>query len=398
MSITILFRNDIFALYVIIRNMQDVADITIIGAGLVGLAVAAKVASKNRQVYILERYTTFGQETSSRHSGIIHAGIYYPEKSLKARFCVAGNRLLYQLCQENGIGYRKLGKLIVATSKEETKELATLLENGKRNGVPGLRLLSSREFKQLEPNVEGVAAILSPATGIIHSYSLMKYYAANAKDKGAQIAYLTEVVGIERVVGGYQVVVKDGEGRYSFTTRVLINCAGLNSDRIAEITGIDIENANYRLHYCKGEYFSVTGGKGKLVDRLIFPIPPIGVAGVGIHVVIDLDGRMRLGPSIHYVDKIDYSVTDEHKKLFHDSVKGFLPFINCDDLQPDMAGIRPKLQGLGEDIRDFVIRDEGDRGLPGFINLIGIESPGLTAAPAIAEYVNDLVDKALSGL
>jgi L-2-hydroxyglutarate oxidase LhgO len=167
---------------------------------------------------------------------------------------------------------------------------------------------------------------------------------------------------------------------------------------MAELTGIDIEDVNYRLHYCKGEYFNVIGGKGELVDRLIFPVPPIGVAGVGIHVVIDLDGKMRLGPSIHYVDKIDYSITDEHKKLFYDSVRGFLPFIDYHDLQPEMAGIRPKLQGEGEDLRDFVIREEADRGLPGFINLIGIESPGLTAAPAIAEYVNDLVNEALSGL
>jgi L-2-hydroxyglutarate oxidase LhgO len=167
---------------------------------------------------------------------------------------------------------------------------------------------------------------------------------------------------------------------------------------VAELAGIDIDDAGYRLHYCKGEYFSVAGDKGKMVSRLIFPVPPPEVTGVGIHVVIDLDGRMRLGPSIHYVDEIDYSVTDENKQLFYDSVKGFLPFIDYDDLQPEMAGIRPKLQGPGEDIRDFIIRDEGDRGLPGFINLIGIESPGLTAAPAIAEYVNGLVNEVLSGL
>jgi len=208
---------------------------------------------------------------------------------------------------------------------------------------------------------------------------------------------MTEVVGIERADGGYRVEVKDGEGGFSFITRVLINCAGLSSDKMAELAGRDIDDVGYRLHYCKGEYFSVSGGKGKMVSRLIFPVPPPGLTGVGIHVVIDLDGRMRLGPSIRYVDEIDYSVTDEHKQLFYDSVKGFLPFIDYDDLQPEMSGIRPKLQGPGEDIRDFVIRDEGDRGLPGFINLIGIESPGLTAAPAIAEYVAGLVDEALSG-
>ena len=380
------------------KNMQDIADITIIGAGVVGLAVVAKVADKNRQVYVLERHATFGQEISSRHSGIIHAAIYYPENSLKATLCVAGNRLLYSLCQQSSIDYRKPGKLIVATSKEEAEELEALMERGNKNGAPGLKMLSGKMLKQLEPNIEGVAAILSPETGIIDSHALMKYFAARARSEQAQIAYQTEVVGIKRVAGGYQVEVKDSGGGFSFITRVLVNCAGLDSDKVAELAGIDIDDAGYRLHYCKGEYFSVAGEKREMVSRLIFPVPPIGVTGVGIHVVIDLDGRVRLGPSIHYVDEIDYTVTDEHKQLFYDSVKGFLPFIDYDDLQPEMAGIRPKLQGPGEDIRDFVIRDEGDRGLPGFINLIGIESPGLTAAPAIAEYVEGLVSEALSGL
>ncbi|MFH1662899.1 MAG: NAD(P)/FAD-dependent oxidoreductase [Chloroflexota bacterium] len=378
--------------------MQDIADITIIGAGVVGLAVAAKVADKNRQVYVLERHATSGQETSSRHSGIIHAGIYYPENSLKAKLCVTGSRLLYRLCQQSSIGCRKPGKLIVATSKEEADELEALMERGNKNGAPGLKMLSKKILKQLEPNIEGVAAILSPETGIIDSHALIKYFAARARSEQVQIAYLTEVVGIETAAGGYKVEVKDSEGGFSFITRVIVNCAGLGSDKVAELAGIDIDDAGYRLHYCKGEYFSITDGKREMVSRLIFPVPPVGVTGVGIHVVIDLDGRMRLGPSIHYVDEIDYGVTNEHKQLFYDSVKGFLPFIDYDDLQPEMSGIRPKLQGPDEDIRDFVIRDEGDRGLPGFINLIGIESPGLTAAPAIAEYVEDLVSEALSGL
>lgn len=380
------------------KNMQDIADITIVGAGVVGLAVAAKVAGKNRQVYVLERNATFGQEISSRHSGIIHAGIYYPENSLKATLCVEGNRLLYKLCQQSSIGYRKPGKLIIATSKEETEELEALIEKGNKNGAPGLEMLSGKMLKKLEPNIEGVAAILSPETGIIDSHALMKYFAARARSEQAQIAYQTEVVDIKRVTDGYQVEVKDSEGGFSFTTKVLIDCAGLDSDKVAELAGIDIDDAGYRLHYCKGEYFSVAGEKREMVSRLIFPVPPIGVTGVGIHVVIDLDGRMRLGPSIDYVDEIDYTVTDENKQLFYDSVKGFLPFIDYDDLQPEMAGIRPKLQGPGEGIRDFVIKDEKDRGLPGFINLIGIESPGLTAAPAIAEYVESIVSEALSRL
>ena len=367
------------------------ADITIIGAGVVGLGIAAQVASEDRAVYVLEKNETFGQEISSRQSGVIHAGIYYPEGSLKAKMCVAGNHILYELCERYGIGIRRLGKLIVATSDDEAGELQTLLERGQRNGVEGLRILSKWEMKELEPNVEGVAAMLSPSTGVIDSHALMKFFIVKAQDGGVHIAYQTKVVGIERVADEYKVAVEDGTGNFFFTTRVLINCAGLHCDKVAELAGIDIAKAGYKLHYCKGEYFSVGSGKNTLVKRLVFPVPPPQFPGVGIHVTFDLDGRMRLGPSIHYVDSIDYAVDNNHKKLFHDSVRRFLPFLEYDDLEPEMAGIRPKLQEPGGDIKDFVIKDETDKGLPGFINLIGIESPGLTASPAIAEYVGSLV-------
>ena len=375
--------------------MSHRADITIIGAGVIGLGIAAQVARQNREVYVLEKNETFGHEISSRHSGIIHSGIYYPEGSLKAKLCVAGNRTLYELCERFGIGHRRLGKLIVATRDEEAAELQTLLERGQRNGAEGLRMLSKREMKELEPNAEGVAAILSPSTGIIDSHALMKYFITKARDRGAQIAYQTKVIEIEKIADGYKVTVEDSTGRFSFTTRLLINCAGLYCDKVAELAGIDIIKAGYQLHFCKGEYFSVGGGKNRLVKRLIFPVPPPKVTGVGIHVTFDLEGRMRLGPSIQYVDSIDYAVDIQNKQLFYDSVKGFLPFIEYDDLEPEMAGIRPKLQGPGEDIRDFVIREESAKGLPGFVNLIGIESPGLTASPAIAEYVGSLVGELL---
>lgn len=363
----------------------------IVGAGVVGLAIAAQLAREGAEVYVLEKNKKFGQEISSRNSGVIHSGIYYLEDSLKARTCVKGNRMLYEICERYGIGHKKLGKLIVAASDEETGQLQTLLERGHRNGVEGLRLLSRGEVKKLEPNIEAVAAILSPSTGIIDSYGLMKYFIAKAKDGGAQMVYQTEVIGIERLADWYRVTVKDGAGEFSFTTKILVNCAGLNCDKVAELAGIDIAKAGYRLHYCKGEYFTVGGGKEKLVKRLIFPLPPPKIPGLGIHVTLDLEGRMRLGPSIQYVDSIDYAVDNRNKQLFYESVKRFLPFIEYDDLEPEMAGIRPKLQEPGGDIRDFVIRDESDRGLPGFINLIGIESPGLTASPAIADYVSDMI-------
>ncbi len=372
------------------------ADVAIIGAGVVGLGVAAQAADKGWEVYLLEKNETFGRETSSRHSGVIHSGIYYPEGSMKAKMCVAGNSLLYKICEGYGIGNRRLGKLIVATSDEETEELQTLLERGRRNGVGDLSLLSRREMKELEPNVQGVAALLSPSTGIIDSHALMKYFLARAKEGGVQIVYQTEVVGIEKMAEEYQVTVKAGTGEFSFMARTVINCAGLHSDRVAELAGIDIAKVGYRLHYCKGEYFSLSSDKSRLVKRLIYPVPPPKIAGVGIHVTSDLEGRIRLGPSIQYVDSLDYAVDYQHQQLFYDSVRRLLPSIEYDDLAPEMAGIRPKLQEPGGDIRDFVIRDERDRDLPGLINLVGIESPGLTASPAIAEYVVSLIQEHLA--
>jgi L-2-hydroxyglutarate oxidase LhgO len=375
--------------------MTNRADITIIGAGVIGLAIAAQVAKPNRQVYVLEKNQSFGLETSSRQSGVIHAGIYYPPGSLKAKLCVAGNRILYDLCNQYDIGYKKLGKLIVATNDVESGELEAWLERGRGNGAEYLRLISKRELKALEPNLEGVAAMLSPSSGIIDSHGLMQYFIARAVAGGAQIAYRTKVIGIEKATGGYEVVVEDSGSKSSFVTRVLINSAGLYSDKIAEMAGVDTGGAGYCLHYCKGEYFSLRKRQDTLVKQLIYPVPPSDIAGVGIHITLDLEGRLRLGPSHRYIDSPDYSVDNRHKRLFCDSVKKLLPAVDYNDLEPEMAGIRPKLQEAGGEFRDFVIRDEADKGLPAFINLIGIESPGLTAAPAIAEYVAGLVEEYL---
>jgi len=369
--------------------------ITIIGAGVIGLAVAARVAGKGREVYILEKNETFGLESSSRNSETIHAGIHWPEGSLMAETCVAGNAMLYELCEKHGIVCRKTGKLMVATIDEEVGRLEELLDQGRRNGVKGLELLPRKKVKELEPNVEAVAAISSPSTGTVDSHALMRYFLNGAKEKGAEIAYKSKVVGIEKLPDGYDLVIEDSTGTSSVRTGVVINCGGLHADEVAQLAGIDIDEAGYRLHYCKGEYFSVSSSKQGLVKRLIYPLPDPATGGKGIHNVFDVDGRMRLGPSAQYVDEIDYSVDESNKGVFHDSVKAFLPFIEYDDLEPEMAGIRPKLQGPGEDFRDFVISHEGDRGLPGLINLIGIESPGLTSAPAIANYVAAMVDKLL---
>lgn len=256
-------------------------------------------------------------------------------------------------------------------------------------------MLSQREMEQLEPNIKGVAAFLSLSTGIIDSQVLMRYFLEKARDNGAQIAYKTKVIGIDQIPGGYKVRVEDSQGGFSFITKVLINCAGLHSDEVARIAGIDVDETGYKLYWCKGEYYSVSSRKSKLVNRLIYPVPKAGEGGRGIHVTLELNGRMRLGPNAYYVDEIDYSVDSLQKKAFYESVVRFLPSIEYDDLEPEMAGIRAKLQAEGEDFKDFVINHEYNKGLPGFINLIGIDSPGLTSAPAIAKYISTLVKEIL---
>lgn len=373
--------------------MLHQVDITIIGAGVVGLAIASQVADESRDVYVLEKNRTFGQEASSRNSEVIHGGIYYPKDSLKARMCLEGNILLYELCQRHRIGCSKSGKIIVATNDVEAEELEELYKRGRDNGVE-LEMLSQKQMRQLEPNMDGIAAFLSPSTGIVDSQALMRYFLGRATDNGAQVAYRTEVSGIEKVSGGYKVRVEDSSGGFHFTTRVLINCAGLYSDAVAGMVGIDVNKADYKLHWCKGEYYSVSSGKSSLVKRLIYPVPM--AISVGVHVCFDISGRMRIGPLFYYVDEIDYKVDDSKRSIFCDSaIMKALPFMECCDLEPEMAGIKARLQGEGEDFRDFVICHEDDKGLPGFINLIGIDSPGLTGCPTIARYVGTLVNEVL---
>ncbi len=369
--------------------MPDMVDITIIGAGVVGLAIASEVARTDREVYLVEKNETFGQEQSARNSEVIHSGIYYGRDFLKTKLCLEGNHLIYELCQNNGIPFNKCGKIFVAVNDLEAEMLEELYKNGTDNGLP-LKMLSLKEMHQLEPNVRGIAAFLSPTSGIVDSYALMRYFLGKARDNGAQIVYKSKVVGIEKISEGYEVRVNDPSGETVFTTRVLINCAGLYSDRIAGMAGINIKEAKYRLHWYKGEYYSVSGGKNRLISRLIYPVPP--AIGPGIHTCLDVNWRLRLGPLFHYVNKIDYKVNDSRKSVFlQSSIMKSLPFIEPSDLEPETSGIMAMLYKQGEPVSDFVIRHEQDRGLPGFINLIGIDSPGLTASPAIARYVSRLI-------
>lgn len=365
---------------------------TITGAGVVGLAVGYCLAQDNRNVVIIERNASFGQETSSRNSEVIHAGIYYPKDSLKAKTCIEGKGLIYEYCAKNSIAHRKTGKLIVAIDKSETQALAGLFNHALACQVEGLRFLSREEIKQFEPHTHAEAAIYSPSTGIIDSHHLMKDLSWKIAENKGQIAYNTELAGIDKTGEGFVISVKDKSGEcFKFSSRVFINCAGLDSYKVACMAGIKEEA--YRLKYCKGDYFRVSPVKAKFVNGLVYPVPKERRAGLGIHATVDLSGSLRLGPDDNYVDELDYRVDTRKAKEFYESVRRYLPFIQEQDLSPDTSGIRPKLQGPGETFRDFVIKEEGPRGMAGFINLIGIESPGLTACLALGRMVKDMAAK-----
>lgn len=361
------------------------ADITIIGAGIVGLAVASEVSDGKKDVYILEKNGSHGMGISSRNSEVIHAGIYYPAGSLKARLCVEGRELLYETCEKNKIPHRRVGKLIIATTDDEMDEVGRLMQNAAKNGVESLSLLDASEIRRLEPNIKAFGALHSSDTGIVDVHSLMDYYMHFAKMRGAEMACSTQVSGIEKASGGYRITTRNSAGEFfEFTTEKVVNAAGLHSDTVARMIGME-----YTLHYCKGDYFSISNVKMGTVSRLVYPVPEKNHVGLGVHLTLDLNGRMKLGPDTTYIGRTeDYRVQASKGERFFESAVRFLPFIKREDIVPDMSGIRPKLQGPGDGFRDFIISED----LPGFVNLIGIESPGLTAAPAIARQVKKMLN------
>ena len=368
-------------------NPMDSLNITVIGAGVVGLSIAEELSAKYKRVLLIEKNDGFGQETSSRNSEVIHAGIYYPHGFLKASLCTEGNRLLYDLCRERNIPHKRIGKLIVAINDEECERLENIKKHAEGNGVSDLTLLGKKQTLTLEPEVSAKAAIYSPSTGIIDCHSLMRSFCINAEKNGAVVALRSKVTAIYTKDGIYELETNGGE--YRFHTRVIINSAGLYSDSIAAMAGIKIERHGYRLLYCKGNYFSAS--PAPRLNHLVYPVPPENTESLGIHATLDLGNRVKFGPDSQYIDEIEYSIDEGRRESFYQSIRNYLPGIKLEYLHPDMCGIRPKLQGPGEAYRDFIIRDERDIGYPGLINLIGIESPGLTSCVAIARYVNALV-------
>ncbi len=364
--------------------------LTVVGAGIVGLALAARLAPRFPGLLILERRERYGSETSSRNSEVVHGGMYYPTGSWKARLCVRGRALLYERCERQGIAHARLGKLIVATSRAEEPDLDRLQALGRENGVT-LRRLSGAECRGLEPAVPASAGLLSPDTGIVSAHELMDSLLTEARRAGALLQTQAELVGIERRDRDYRLSVRTPEGVEAITRERVVNAAGLESDEVAALAGIDVAAAGYGLHWCKGCYFAVSGAPGRLFTHLVYPVPTHD--SLGVHAVLGLDGRLRFGPDVEYLSerRLDYRVDERRRGAFAAAVRHLVPTLREDDLTPDIAGIRPKLQSHDGAFRDFVIAEETGRGLPGFIDLVGIDSPGLTSAIAIAEEVERLL-------
>ncbi|MCE5207305.1 MAG: NAD(P)/FAD-dependent oxidoreductase [Chloroflexi bacterium] len=370
--------------------MTETFDIAIIGAGIVGLAVAEALAVKGRRLVVMEKNDAFGQETSSRNSEVIHAGLYYPKVFLKSSLCIEGNRLLYKWCKKHHVPHQRIGKFIVATNEEECADLERIGVTAEENGVEALEFLGRMQIKSLDPEITALEALFSKNTGIVDSHRLMQTLLARAEDKGAILTCRAEVTAIHFNGATWDININDGE--YRVITKTLINSAGLHADRIAALAGIDIDESGYRLKPCKGNYFTAT--PAPKINHLIYPVPVKNNIGLGIHTTLDLSGRVRFGPDSQYMSTsqpLDYAVDESLKPVFYESIKRYLPGVPIDALNPDMSGIRPKIQGPGDPVMDFIIREESERGLPGLVNLIGIESPGLTACLAIGAYINKIV-------
>jgi L-2-hydroxyglutarate oxidase LhgO len=354
-------------------------DAVVIGAGVVGLAVARALAMAGREVVILEAEDAIGTHTSSRNSEVIHAGIYYPKGSLKARSCVAGKELLYEYCVAHGVAHRRSGKLIVATNEEQVGELQNIQNRAHANGVTDVVWMTRAQVQALEPEISCVAGLYSPSTGIIDSHALMLAYLGDAEARGAMLALKTHLLGAQVTADGF-VVHSD---QMDVACNVLVNSAGLRAPSVAKsIEGYDTTRAP-REFYAKGNYYSLT--RRAPFSRLVYPVPEPG--GLGVHVTLDLAGQARFGPDVEWVEHIDYAVDPKRAERFYAAIRRYWPGLPDGALAPGYAGIRPKTAGPKEPAPDFEVQGPSAHGVPGLVHLFGIESPGLTSSLALAGLV-----------
>jgi L-2-hydroxyglutarate oxidase LhgO len=367
--------------------LHDV-DCIVIGAGVVGLAVARALALKGREVFILERERNFGMHTSSRNSEVIHAGIHYPPNSLKAKLCVAGRDLLYAYCTERGIAHRRCGKFTVASNEAQLSTLEAIAANARASDVFDLEWLDANEARRAEPQLQCIRALSSPSTGIIDSHAYMQSLLTDAEAGGAHIAYESDVMALRPTRAGIEMRVGK-EACAVARARWVINCAGLWADRVASVIEDFPRQHVPIVRFAKGSYFALSGPSP--FSRLVYPAPLPG-SHLGIHMTIDIAGAARFGPDTEWVQTIDYGVDPRRAPIFAAAVKHYWPNLNPDRLYPAYAGIRPKITGPGEATRDFDISGPEHHGVAGIVNLFGMESPGLTASLAIGEHVAAMAD------
>ncbi|XP_028089872.1 L-2-hydroxyglutarate dehydrogenase, mitochondrial-like [Camellia sinensis] len=387
---------------------RERVDCVVIGAGVVGIAVARDLSLKlRRQVLVIDSGPTFGTGTSSRNSEVIHAGIYYPPNSLKALFCVKGRELLYKYCKEHDIPHKQIGKLIVATGSSEIPKLNSLMNLGIENGVDGLRMMEGYEAMRIEPELQCIKALSSPVSGIVDTHSLMLSLVGEAESYGTTFSYNTTVIGGHREGNTICLHISNSKALENWDGKsplqpelvlvpnFVVNSAGLSASSLAKrFDGIDSEVIP-SSYYARGCYFTLSNVKSSPFKHLIYPIPEHG--GLGVHVTLDLNGQVKFGPDVEWIDgvddissfmnKFDYSLRTDRVNRFYPEIRKYYPSLKDGSLEPGYTGIRPKLSGPKQGSVDFVIQGEEIHGVPGLVNLFGIESPGLTSSMAIAEYV-----------
>ncbi|KAJ2440929.1 hypothetical protein IWW46_003746 [Coemansia sp. RSA 2440] len=382
------------------EDMTNV-DHLVIGGGVVGLAVGRQLAARQGNTLVVEKNRGFGMETSSRNSEVIHAGIYYPKTSLRTRLCIEGKNMLYKYCKEHNVPFKKTGKWVVAQSDEQAEYLRQLAAHCADVDVP-VHMVSQKQAKHDEPCVQAHAVLASPTTGIIDSHALMSALHQDLTERGADLAVGTEVQAIHRDdTGGYGVLVATGDSDVPYMAvraASVVNAAGLWADRIACMLVPDDHewHSKYKLHFAKGRYYLHTNSSNSpsiSVQRLVYPVPDKQITSLGTHLTLDMGGAIRFGPDLEWVSSNTDYATDggEPIKKVAAAIAEYLPMIQAKDLAPGYTGIRPKLQLPGGVFRDFVIKEESDAGFPGFVNLVGIESPGLTSSLAIAQMVDRLL-------
>jgi L-2-hydroxyglutarate oxidase LhgO len=366
--------------------VAESVDCVVIGAGVVGLAIARELAQAGRETLVLESERHIGTGVSSRNSEVIHAGIYYPPGSLKAELCVAGRELLYRYCAERGVEHWRCGKLIVAATAEHVATLQRLTDNARQNKVADLRLLTRDAARALEPELVCTAAVLSPSTGVIDSHGFMLSLQGDIEAAGGVVALASPVTGGRCADAGVELHV-GGEQPTELRARRVVNCAGLHAQSVARsLAGVPASSVP-PIYYAKGNYYSLN--QRSPFQRLIYPVPES--AGLGVHLTLDLGRRARFGPDVEWIDAINYDVDPRRADAFYSEIRKYWPALPDGALSPAYAGVRPKLQTSGSPASDFMIQGPQEHGVGGLINLFGIESPGLTASLAIARYVRSVL-------